>query len=128
MEENEKEMESELNNLRKEIKRLKLAQIDETQYALWGPDEIASWIINLDINRLRKYEEVLADGLTQGEVSGVALEDIDGADLKEWGIVDRKDRKFVRNEIGKLVANNAPKESDVLHPMEGANDAPTAYH
>ena len=127
MKDDEKEMDKTVQKLREEVKRLRLQQLDETKFIQWGHDQILAWIINLDPNRLRKYEEVLTKGLVENEVNGAVLEEMDGADLKEWGIVDRKDRKYVRIEIEKLVASNGVKRNAENLMMEGANAASTAF-
>ena len=87
------------------------------------------WIINLDTNRMRKYEKALTTGLVENDANGELLAELDGADLKEWGIMDRKDRKYVMREIEKLVANHTSiaKQNSKDPMMEGTNAAPTAY-
>ena len=127
MKDDKKEMDKTVQKLREEVKRLRLQQLDETKFIQWGSDQIVAWIINLDPNRLRKYEEVLTKGLVENEVNGAVLEEMDGADLKEWGIVDRKDRKYVRIEIEKLVANNRVKRNPDNMMIEGANASPTSF-
>ena len=77
------------------------SNLDESQYDQWGPDEIVAWIINLDPKRLRRYEEALSKGLVEDQANTALLAEVDGADLKEWGIVDRKDRKYVKIAIGR---------------------------
>ena len=127
MKEEEKEREEELKELRREVKRLKLQQLDESKYIQWGPEEITAWIVNLDTNRMQKYDTVLGKGLVENEVNGALLAEVDGGDLNQWGIGDRKDRKYVMAQIERLVANNAPNQSAKPVMMEGANAAPTAY-
>merc|ERR1712154_539429 len=97
------------------------------KYIEWGPDEIAAWFVNLDPNRMGKYENALEKGLVECEANGALLAEVDGADLKEWGITDRKDRKYVMAEIERLVATDAPNQNAKVAMMEGANAAPTAY-
>jgi len=128
--EEEKQREQEVMELKAEVKRLKLQQLDESKYIEWGPDEIASWIVNLNPKRLQKYEQELASKLVESEVNGKVLSDpdeLDAADLMVWGINDRKDRKYVMAEIEKLRANKALNQSQQGAMMEGANAAPTAY-
>ena len=130
----EKERELELNELRAEVRRLRLDNLDETKYVEWGPDEICSWIINLDIERMKKYEEVMKKNLEEDEADGSLLAEVDGGDLRSYGIGKLNDRKFVQKAIAKLVANNpqgggAKDIVAVANPManEGVNAAPTAY-
>ena len=120
MKEEEKQRDVELQELRAVVKRLKLQHLDETKYTQWGPEEISAWIINLDPNRLQRYENVLEQNLIEKEVNGKVLaesDSLDGADLRDWGIEDRKDRKYVMGEIEKLRMNYTSKE--------GADAVPT---
>jgi len=117
----EKEKEMELQGLREEVKRLKLQSLDESKYVKWGPDEIAAWIINLDKERMGKYEESIKVNLKKDNVRGSLLSEVDGGDLGYWGIDDFSDRKFVQKEITKLVTPPSPMAN------EGANPAPTAF-
>ena len=129
MQEDEKQREEETEKLREEVKRLKLQQLDESKCSEWGPDEITAWIINLDTNRMRKYPKALTTGLVENDANGDLLAELDGADLKEWGIMDRKDRKYVMREIEKLVGNHTSiaKQNSKDPMMEGTNAAPTTY-
>lgn len=127
MKDSEKKKDKELEKLTAELKRLKLLQLDESKYIQWGPDEIAAWIINLDPNRIKKYENALKKGLVENQANGALLLEVDGGDLKEWGITDRKDRKFVMAEIERLVANNALNHNHKGLMVEGGHEGPTAY-
>ena len=118
---------AEIDRLGTEVKRLKLQQLDGSKYIQWRPDEIAAWIVDLDPNRMNKYETILGKGLVENEVKGALLAEVDGGDLKEWGIDDRKDRKYVMAEIERLVANNTRNESAKIAMREGANAASTAF-
>ena len=121
-----KQRKLEILELREEVKRLKLLQLDESKYIEWGPDEIATWIINLDANRLWNYEEALAKGLIEIDANGALLAEVDGGDLKDWGIIDRKDRKYIMAGIERLVANDLPQAPQNVM-FEGAHVVPTAY-
>ena len=76
----------ELSALKEEVKRLKLQNLDESKYVEWGPEEVSEWILNLDVERMRKYEEVVKRNLMEDEVDGSLLSQVDGADLRSWGI------------------------------------------
>ena len=73
----------------------------------------------------QKYENAVKSALKEDEADGSLLGEIDGGDLRGWGIKKLVDRKFVQKQIARLVTNN-PKD---LHSVadEGANAAPTAY-
>merc|ERR1711879_117731 len=87
----EKEKEMELQELREEIKRLKLQSVDESNFMKWGPDEIAAWIINLNKERMGKYEQAIKVNLKKDNVRGSLLSEVDGGDLGYWGIDDFSD-------------------------------------
>ena len=128
----EKQREMELQELREENQRLRLQQLDESKYAEWGPVEIAAWIINLDKKRLGKYENAVKSALKEEEADGSLLEVADAGDLRGWGIQKREDRKFVQQHIDKLVKGNAPQKGGPKVAMQGLNTvadegAPTAY-
>ena len=128
----EKQREMELQELREEVQRLKLQQLDESKYREWGPDEIAAWIINLDPGRMMKYEKAVQSALKEDEADGTMLDAVDGGDLRQWGILKLGDRKFVKEQIANLLnGNKAPKGGSKMVPMQGANEganaAPTAY-
>ena len=126
--EEEKEREMELQELRKEVKRLKLQHLDTTKYAEWGPEEIVSWILSLDGGRYMKYEEALRRNLKEEEVDGSMLDKVNSADLKGWGIVKFADKKHLEEQIGNLVANpNRPAANAApMMANEGAHAA-TAF-
>ena len=86
MEEEEKEKEMRIQELQSENKRLKLQTLDHSKYAEWNWEEIAMWIINLDIRRMKKYEEVVKRNLKNDEADGSLLSEVDGGDLRAWGI------------------------------------------
>ena len=64
----------------------------------WSSDEITAWILNLDPERMKKYEMTLEKTLFEIELKRTLLAEVDGADLKQWGIIDGKDRKYVMGE------------------------------
>ena len=135
MQEEEKQREFTVRELKEEVKRLKLQCLDESKYMEWNHEEIAAWIMGLDKGRFVKYEKMVKRTLREEEVDGSTLGVVDGADLKRWGITKFADFKHLMQQIEKLVAKNSPdkngknasyaaKESPAA-PSEGA---PTAYH
>ena len=128
----EKQRQMELQELREEVQRLRLQYLDESKYAEWGPVEIAAWIINLDQDRLKKYEKTMETALKEEEADGSLLEVADAGDLRGWGIQKREDRKFVQQHIDKLVKGNAPQKGGpkvAMEAMDTVEDegAPTAF-
>lgn len=124
----EKQREQELECLREEVQRLMLQQLDESKYRQWNPIEIAAWIVNVDKDRLKKYQGALQSALKKEGANGSVLEEVDGGDLMEWGIRDRGDRKFVQKHIEELVkGNNAQKGGPKVATVAANEGAPTAY-
>ena len=103
IEEEQEERDRELEELREEVKRLRLQNLDTTLYAEWGPDEIAFWILTLDEGRLAEYEETLTRNLREEQVDGSMLDKVDSGDLRAWGVVSFSDRKYLQEQIAKLV-------------------------
>ena len=86
LQDEEKERQMEVEQLREEVKRLKLLSLDESKYMDWNAEEISEWILNLDIDRMSKYEDVIRKNLKEDEVEGSLLSEVDGGDLRAWGI------------------------------------------
>ena len=86
LEEEEKEKEMRIQQLQSENKQLKLQTLDESKYSQWNWEQISMWIINLDIARMKKYEEVIKRNLKNDEADGSLLSEVDGGDLRVWGI------------------------------------------
>merc|ERR1712154_720146 len=119
-----------MQRLKEEVKRLKMQCIDKARYEQWSHEQVTEWILSLDNGRYNKYEKILRKTLKEEEVDGETLQDVDGADLKRWGITKMKDFKFLQREITKLVAGKAkPGASMDVNALanEGANTAPAAF-
>merc|ERR1712154_135933 len=99
----QKEKDLELKRLQKEIKELKISQIDPSKYLEWGHDEITAFICDLEGGRYRKYENVLNDALKEEGVEGAHLKEVDSADIKRWGIKSFQDIKDLTKSIQKMV-------------------------
>ena len=132
MQEEEKQRELIVEELKEEVKALKMRCLDEDRYSEWDHDEIAEWIMGLDGGRFVKYEKVVRRTLKEEEVDGSTLGVVDGADLKRWGVTKFADFKYLQQQILKLVARNSPDHiaknatnDSAAAPSEGA---PTAYH
>lgn len=127
-EDDQKEREIELQGLREEVKRLKLKCLDPSKYEDWGPEEICEWILGLGNGKLAKYEKVLRENLKEEEVVGSMLGDVDGGDLKGWGISKFADKQFLKTEIAILVGKQpaALASSSSAMANEGAK-AITSY-
>ena len=109
----EKERQMELEQLREEVKRLQLQSLDESKYMDWTAEEISEWILNLDIDRMSKYEDVIRKNLKEDEADGSLLSEVDGGDLGLWG-------------IGKLAGCRMRNNNDSHHSMH--NGIPINIH
>ena len=119
-----KEMEMELNELREEVKQLKLQNLDPRNYRQWKWEEIVTWIVNLDDGAYKKYEEKLRIALEEENIDGECFEHVDGSDIKSWGIVDFRHKKAVLRHIKSLVDKDVKRA--LIADNEGINIAPTA--
>merc|ERR1719474_1659828 len=122
MQDDEKQREMELKEIRRDTKRRLLQLLDEHEFMEWGPSQISAWIINLDAQRLKKYEDELSMKLAAKKVNGSELRVVDAGDLREWGITKREDRSFVEKEIEKLRAETGQnmKRMDLAPPAAHA--------
>lgn len=132
---NDKErLQSTIDTLKTENRRLKMPSFKGNDYSEWGPQEICDWIINIENGKLCKYEEVLGRNLKEEEVTGEMLQEIDGADLKRWGISKFADIKMVLKQIGQLIdgrthGDQSQTSSAALRSctFEGVKTAPTVF-
>ena len=108
----QKEIQMENQRLKEENQALKLAAIDVNKFEEWEWDQILAWIMSCDDGRFKRYEIILAKNLKEEEISGVDLKDVDGADVKRWGITKFSDIKILCNHIKQLVDKNDNKMKD----------------
>ena len=119
-----------INDLSEENKKLKLDNLDVSKYKEWSRDELIYWIISIDKEVYGQYEQILKTSLTEEEVRGDCIDDIDVSDIKRWGIKNFKHSKNLMKQIKLLIERqqnvnqNVAKANPILN--EGAN-APTAY-
>jgi len=137
LQEEEKEREVMVQELKEEIKALKLQCLDESKYDEWNHEEIAAWIMNLDGDRFEKlYGESIRMVLEEEQVSGSDLKKIKKEDVKRWGITKFADFDFVHEHIQRLTADKIGNEHPSVHsnvnPMSAGaaneGDDSTGYH
>ena len=92
-----------------EIKQLRLQNIDELRYKSWNHEQILIWFMSLENGRFKKYFDILAHNLSQEDVNGNDLKNVDVLDIKSWGVINFGDKKSLLSHIKKLV-NNVNKE------------------
>merc|ERR1719474_2006535 len=78
--EDAKEKEIEIQELRTEVKRLKLQNLDTAKYEEWGHEEVHQWMMGLDGGRLIKYGNALRDNLKAEGVTGKVIAKADRAE------------------------------------------------
>ena len=125
-----KEMEIELNELREEVKQFRMQNIDPKNYKQWKSDEVVTWICSLDDGEYKCYEDMLRSELKKQSIDGGCFEEIDGQDVKLWGIENFRHRKAIVKHIESVVngginANNNVACAAVID-KEGT-DPPTAF-
>eukprot|EP01083_Nonionella_stella_P075318 204694_1 len=92
-------------------------------YEQWNTDDVLMWIMRLDNNRFRKYEEKLKENLQSECVMGRDLRDVDSGDVKGWGVMDFADRKYLLQQIQELVGTSRRGE-DVEGAVTAVCDEP----
>ena len=70
-------------------------------FSQWNIDEIINWIININPDKYKKYEERLRENFVKNDINGSHLKHIDKYDLHNWGITDFQDKI---NILGKIVS------------------------
>ena len=126
LEDERKEFEMMINELKEENKKLKLNNLDVGKYEEWGVDEIIYWIISLDEKVFQQYEGTLRKFLSEEDVNGECLIDVEVSDIKRWGIKSFKHSKLLLKAIKSLVDKGKIQNNDNNMLNEGSN-APTAY-
>ena len=105
----QKELQMENQRLITENKKLRMSAMDVNKLEQWECDQILTWILSCDDGRFKRYETILAKNLKEEEISGVDLQDVDGADVKRWGITKFSDIKILCYNIKQLVDRNRDK-------------------
>ena len=116
-------MKKEIENLKQENLSLKMNNIDTTKYKSWSTDEVLFWILSLEKDRFKRYENILSVSLKDEEINGSNLNIVEESDIKGWGVKKIEDKKSLFKHIRSLVEqqqqnNIAPKNNE---------GAPTAY-
>ncbi len=81
----EKGLKFENEELKKEIKRLRMQSINVKDYKSWSNEQILMWIMSIENGRFSKYKDVLAHSLSEEDVNGGNLDKVNEIDIKGWG-------------------------------------------
>ena len=106
LEEEKKENQMVINELEAEIKRLKLSSLKTNEYTQWSLDEVVHWMISVDPSMYQKYKDVLVQKMSEEEVNGECLEQVDIKDIKRWGIKNFMHSKKLLKAINDLIQSN----------------------
>lgn len=124
----QKEAERTIAELREKVKELEMKALDPSKFMEWDCNQIHFWIMGLEGGRFKKYETVLKDSLSADEVMGEDLLNVNPLVLKAWGVKDRKDSKGLNKYIQDLVAQNQTVyEQPAMAAPKQNEGAPTAY-
>ena len=110
--EEQKESQLKIKELENKNKILKLQNLDVNNYVMWKWEEILRWILNLESDRFKKYEQDLRKNLGVEQPSGSDLEYVNEGDIRRWGITKFGDIKIVCSKIKDLVKQNGNANKD----------------
>ena len=130
--EEQKESQMKIHGLEEQVAALKLKAIDESKFMEWEWEEVLLWILSIEKGRYKKYESVLRQSLSEEEVKGEYLGNVDSADIKGWGIKSFLDKKDLCNHISDLVERNSnetvAKAASPMQSNEMDEGGVTALH
>ena len=107
---NHKDTSGENNETNDEQKEGKVS----TDYLNWNHEDIFNWIMSLESDRFRKYENVLKQSLFEEELKGPHLVDVDKTDIHRWGIKPFEDKQKLYTFIRELIMKAEEHETPML--------------
>ena len=128
LENEQKEYEMTINELKEQVKKLKVNALDINEFREWDSNDVINWILSIDDGVLAKYEEKVKQEILDGEIEGTDLITMDMDDIKRLGIGKFAHRKVLQTNIAKLkqINDNKQNANNVNNTNnEGANA--TAY-
>eukprot|EP01084_Bolivina_argentea_P221136 374620_1 len=75
---------------------------DINNYKQWNSTQFIAWIISVEDCIYKQYAQILITSLTEENVNGTCLNDVDMSDIKRWGIKDFKYSKGLLKHIEML--------------------------
>jgi len=105
LEEERKETEMEMEALKEQVAALKLKAIDPSLFMEWEWEDIVHWILSLEEGRYKMYEGVLRKSLSEAEMKGEWLPEVDdfNSEVNLWGVKPFKDRRNLAKHFQDLV-------------------------
>eukprot|EP01083_Nonionella_stella_P117735 351171_1 len=90
----------------------RIHQLDNTKYLNWDYDCIADWIIGLNVDEYKVYENQLRDSLKNEAVDGSCLYGLDKNDLHRLGITHFKHKLDIMKQIKHLIQSNQDSHTE----------------
>ena len=116
----EKESQIEIKALKEEFETLRIKLLNKRDFREWDHQDIAQWIVSLQNGRFMKYEKTLRKVLSEEEVTGQDLVNVDRADIKLWGISKFADSKELKKCIDDLVNGRQDENENIaIQDKEG---------
>ena len=104
LENEQKEFEMDMNELKEENKRLKMEKnLKKDKFEEWGAEEIVCWILSLDLEMYGPYEDALREALKKECMNGQCLHLVGKDDLIRWGITNFEHFTILHQRIQELV-------------------------
>eukprot|EP01084_Bolivina_argentea_P267396 453884_1 len=78
--------------------------LDLSKYEEWNGLQVIDWIMSLENNRFKQYEEILKIKFIQQDFDGSCIKDVEKSDISEWGIANFKDKTTMFKHIKYLIS------------------------
>merc|ERR1712228_139305 len=116
---------NECKELKQQLNKLRIQNIDTTKYLEWTGDDFVDWICSLDDERFKQYEEKLKSVFAEEGISGNAIPYIQKEEWKGFGIKNYMDRTRIQAHVDKLTNAKAQHQENDNDDDEGKM---TEYH
>ena len=131
LQDEKKEYEMTINELKGRIQELKKKVLDINKFMEWDSNDVINWVLSIDNGVLIKYEEQIKQKILLREVEGRDLVEMDMDDIERLGITKFAHQKLLRANIEKLIQiNNNERMVNCANNEvnnEGIANPPTAY-
>ena len=101
--EKHREAQAEIAMLEKKVQWLCQLAVDNVKFHEWDWTLIHCWILRINDGQFKKYEQILKETLSENDVVGGDLFNVNPLVLKAWGIKDKKDALALDERIQELV-------------------------
>ena len=79
------------------------------QYTEWTSSDVVKWILSLNNGLFIQYNDILNETLTEEDISGDDLMNIEKADIKRWGIIKFKHIQILYDHFQQLIIDQVPE-------------------